>query len=134
MPFHATLPESIVGHVGQWIEPVIRPLGFNWKIGIGLLSSILAREVIVGTLGTLYGGRSRDPVAQPAGCAAPRPYPGWRDGAGGLLRLRHAVHLNPGDCAPRDQQLEVAAVQFAYMSVLAYLAALATNQIITHLF
>jgi ferrous iron transport protein B len=34
---------------------VIKPLGFNWKIGIGLISSIAAREVIVGTLGTIYG-------------------------------------------------------------------------------
>ena len=44
---------SVIGHIGHCIEPVIRPLGFNWKIGIGLLSSIVAREVIVGTLGTL---------------------------------------------------------------------------------
>src|SRR5271166_4183504 len=61
VPFHSTLPESFIGHVGQWIEPVIHPLGFNWKIGIGLLSSIIAREVIVGTLGTLYGA---DPATQ----------------------------------------------------------------------
>ena len=37
------------------IEPVIKPLGFNWKIGLGLVSSLAAREVIVGTLGTIYG-------------------------------------------------------------------------------
>ena len=41
----------------------IRPLGFNWKIGVGLLTSVVAREVIVGTLGTLYG---RDPQTQSA--------------------------------------------------------------------
>ncbi|HEY4045643.1 MAG TPA: hypothetical protein VGM27_02150 [Acidobacteriaceae bacterium] len=35
----APLTESIVGRLGHWIEPVLRPLGFNWKIGIGLLSS-----------------------------------------------------------------------------------------------
>ena len=51
---------------GMFIEPVIQPLGFNWKIGIGLLTSVLAREVIVGTLGTLYGG---DPATQIAGTA-----------------------------------------------------------------
>jgi ferrous iron transport protein B len=49
------LTTSVIGHIGRFIEPVLRPLGFNWKIGIGLLSSIVAREVIVGTLGTLYG-------------------------------------------------------------------------------
>jgi ferrous iron transport protein B len=37
------------------VEPVIKPLGFNWKIGIGLITSLAAREVIVGTLGTIYG-------------------------------------------------------------------------------
>src|SRR6202008_3461881 len=61
IPFHSDLPDSVIGHVGRWIEPVIHPLGFNWKIGIGLLSSIIAREVIVGTLGTLYGA---DPATQ----------------------------------------------------------------------
>jgi len=49
------LPASVIGYLGHTIEPLIRPLGFNWKIGIGLLSSVVAREVIVGTLGTLYG-------------------------------------------------------------------------------
>ena len=34
---------------------MIQPLGFNWKIGIGLITSLAAREVIVGTLGTIYG-------------------------------------------------------------------------------
>jgi ferrous iron transport protein B len=46
---------SLLGQVGQTIEPVIRPLGFDWTIGVGLISSLAAREVIVGTLGTLYG-------------------------------------------------------------------------------
>ena len=47
--------ESAIGYLGQSIEPVIRPLGFNWKIGIGLFTSVFAREVIVGTFGTIYG-------------------------------------------------------------------------------
>ena len=49
------LTSSIIGHLGHWIEPVIRPLGFNWKIGIGLLTSLAARETIVSTLGAIYG-------------------------------------------------------------------------------
>ena len=49
------IEHSIAGTVGRTIEPLIRPLGFNWKIGIGLLSSLAAREVIVGTLGSIYG-------------------------------------------------------------------------------
>ena len=55
------LANSIIGRLGHFIEPVIAPLGFNWKIGIGLLSSVLAREVMVSTMGTLYGA---DPDTQ----------------------------------------------------------------------
>ncbi|HEY9125999.1 MAG TPA: ferrous iron transporter B, partial [Acidobacteriaceae bacterium] len=55
------LEESVIGRLGHLIEPVIAPLGFNWKIGIGLLTSVLAREVMVGTMGTLYGA---DPETQ----------------------------------------------------------------------
>jgi ferrous iron transport protein B len=39
---------------GRAIEPLIEPLGFNWKIGIGLVSSLLQREVFVSTMGTIY--------------------------------------------------------------------------------
>jgi ferrous iron transport protein B len=46
---------SIMGQIGHVVEPAIRPLGFNWKIGVGLIASLAAREVIVGTLGTIYG-------------------------------------------------------------------------------
>ena len=42
------------------IEPVIEPLGFDWRIGIGLVTSLAAREVIVGTLGTIYGVENQD--------------------------------------------------------------------------
>jgi ferrous iron transport protein B len=49
------LEHSFAGMVGKAIEPAIKPLGFNWKIGIGLITSLAAREVIVGTLGTIYG-------------------------------------------------------------------------------
>jgi ferrous iron transport protein B len=52
------LADSVIGRLGHFIEPVIAPLGFNWKIGIGLLSSVLAREVMVSTMGTLYGADS----------------------------------------------------------------------------
>jgi ferrous iron transport protein B len=49
------LPHSVAGTVGRAIEPAIRPLGFDWKIGVGLVTSLAAREVIVGTLGTIHG-------------------------------------------------------------------------------
>jgi ferrous iron transport protein B len=53
------LADSFIGKAGAVHRAVIRPLGFNWKIGIGLLTSVLAREVIVGTLGTLMEGIPR---------------------------------------------------------------------------
>ncbi len=49
------IDESALGRIGHVIEPAIAPLGFDWQIGIGLISSLAAREVIVGTLGTIYG-------------------------------------------------------------------------------
>jgi ferrous iron transport protein B len=45
----------VAGHIGHAVEPVIAPLGFNWKIGIGLITSLAARETIVSTLSTIYG-------------------------------------------------------------------------------
>jgi ferrous iron transport protein B len=49
------LADSLIGRLGHFIEPAIAPLGFNWKIGIGLISSLAAREVIVSTLASIYG-------------------------------------------------------------------------------
>lgn len=48
------LEHSYIGIIGKTIEPVIRPLGYDWKIGIGLVTSFAAREVFVGTLATIY--------------------------------------------------------------------------------
>ena len=52
---HSALANSAAGRAGHWIEPVLRPLGFDWQIGIGILSSFAAREVIVSTLAVVYG-------------------------------------------------------------------------------
>lgn len=49
------MEQSYAGQLGKLIEPAIAPMGFNWKTGVGLISSLAAREVIVGTLGTIYG-------------------------------------------------------------------------------
>ncbi len=58
-PMHHGQPppvqNSVVAWAGHAIEPVIRPLGFDWKIGVGLITSMAAREVIISTLGTLHG-------------------------------------------------------------------------------
>ncbi len=55
------LEASYAGRFGHFIEPVIKPLGFDWKIGIALLTSFAAREVFIGTMATIYSiGDSAD--------------------------------------------------------------------------
>jgi ferrous iron transport protein B len=57
------LQNSFAGILGKSIEPVIRPLGYDWKIGIALITSFAAREVFVGTMATLYSvGENTDQV------------------------------------------------------------------------
>ena len=60
------LEHSFIGILGKSIEPAIAPLGFDWKIGIALISSFAAREVFVGTLATIYsvGNDSEETIKQ----------------------------------------------------------------------
>lgn len=57
------LENSYIGIVGKFIEPVIKPLGYDWKIGIAVVSSFAAREVFVGTLATIYSVGSSEEEA-----------------------------------------------------------------------
>jgi len=54
------LEHSYIGIIGKGIEPVVEPLGFDWKIGIAIVSSFAAREVFVGTLATIYSVGSEE--------------------------------------------------------------------------
>lgn len=54
------LENSYAGHLGKFIEPAIAPLGYDWKIGIAIITSFAAREVFVGTLATLYSVHQED--------------------------------------------------------------------------
>lgn len=56
----ALLQNSYAGQLGRTIEPVIKPLGYDWKIGIALITSFAAREVFVGTMATLYSVGDND--------------------------------------------------------------------------
>ncbi|GAB5451409.1 MAG: ferrous iron transport protein B [Halioglobus sp.] len=53
--FGADLGESWLGHMGRLIEPLFAPLGLDWRYGVAIATSFLAREVFVGTLGTIFG-------------------------------------------------------------------------------
>ena len=59
------LQNSYAGIIGQALEPVIRPLGFDWKVGIALVTSFAAREVFVGTMATLYSVEEEDETNSP---------------------------------------------------------------------
>jgi ferrous iron transport protein B len=124
------IEQSVLGEAGHLIEPAIRPLGFNWKVGIGLVSALAAREVIVGTLGTIHG---------------------VQDAGQGSLQLQQALHrdLDLGgaiallvffvfalQCTSTlaVMRRETAgwkwpALQFTYMLVLAYVGAFLANRI-----
>jgi ferrous iron transport protein B len=61
-----SLEHSAAGRIGHFIEPAIAPLGFDWKIGVGLIASLAAREVIVATLAQVYatGGEEGDSLRE----------------------------------------------------------------------
>ena len=51
---------SYIGRIGHFMEPVMRPLGFDWKISVSLLSGMAAKEIVISTMGVLYTGDSED--------------------------------------------------------------------------
>ena len=60
------LAQSVAGRMGHALEPFVAPLGFDWKIGVGLVASFAAREVLVSTLGLVYGlGDAEDEESEP---------------------------------------------------------------------
>ncbi|HEY5212416.1 MAG TPA: ferrous iron transport protein B [Acidobacteriaceae bacterium] len=138
LPIHggqfSSLTSSVIGHLGHWIEPAIEPLGFNWKIGIGLLSSIVAREVIVGTLGTLYG---MDSATHALGLQAALRHDITLGGAIALVVFfAFAMQCTSTLAVVRREtnSWKLPALQFLYMTGVAYVAALVTNQVIMRLF
>jgi ferrous iron transport protein B len=142
IPIHMTggtthfsnLADSVIGKLGHFIEPIISPLGFNWKIGIGLLSSIIAREVIVGTLGTLYGA---DPLTHSEGLQAALRHDMTMGGAIALVVFfAFAMQCTSTLAVVRREtnSWKWPLVQFCYMSGMAYVAALLTNQLFVHFF
>jgi ferrous iron transport protein B len=126
------IEHSFVAMVGHAVEPAIKPLGFNWKIGIGLITSLAAREVIVGTLGTIYGveGATKESV-------------GLQQALHQDLTLGGAVALMVFFAFAMQCMSTVAVVkretggwrwpiiQFAYMTGMAYVCAFAANKLVT---
>lgn len=125
------IEQSAAGTLGRVIEPLIAPLGFNWKIGIGLISSLAARETIVGTLGTIYGieGDEASPGLQAALHRDLTP-----GGAVALLVFfAFAMQCMSTIAVVRRETggWKWPVLQFVYMGSLAYAGAFAANRIVT---
>jgi ferrous iron transport protein B len=61
----AQLRNSVAGRIGRFLEPAIAPLGFDWRIGVGILGAFAAREVFVGTLGVVFDISGADDANEP---------------------------------------------------------------------
>jgi ferrous iron transport protein B len=124
------LADSLIGRMGHFIEPVIAPLGFNWKIGIGLISSVLAREVMVSTMGTLYG---TDPGTQALSLQNALQHDITLGGALALMIFfAFAMQCTSTMAVVRREtnSWKWPAFQFGYMLVLAYSAAFVVNHVV----
>ena len=122
--------DSYAGMIGHAIEPVIKPLGFNWKIGIGLITSIAAREVIVGTLGTIYG---MEGTAQSEGLRQALQNELSLGGAFALLIFfAFAMQCMSTIAVVRRETggWRWPVIQFTYMSFLAYAGGFAVNHLV----
>jgi ferrous iron transport protein B len=132
---HGQPPEiqnSVVAQLGHAIEPVIRPLGFDWKIGVGLLTSLAAREVIIATLGTLNG---IDPQSHATGLQGALRQELTPAGAVALLIFfAFAMQCMSTIAVVRRETngWKWPALQFTYMTVVAYVAAFAAYNIVGH--
>lgn len=124
------IEQSLAGTLGRAIEPLIEPLGFNWKIGIGLITSLAAREVIVGTLGTIYG---MDPDHNSAGLQAALQKELTFGGAVALLVFfAFAMQCMSTLAVVRRETggWKWPAIQFFYMGALAYTCAWAAHALL----
>ncbi|MGA2327400.1 MAG: ferrous iron transporter B [Bryobacteraceae bacterium] len=127
------IERSLVGALGRTIEPAIRPLGFNWKIGVGLVTSLAAREVIVGTLGTIYG---MEPDAKSLGLQAALRHDLTPGGAVALLIFfAFAMQCASTIAVVRREtgSWKWPLAQFAYMTTLAWGGAFLANRMVSAL-
>jgi ferrous iron transport protein B len=137
------LAHSFLGRAGHAIEPFVRPLGFDWKIGVSIVSSFAAREVFVSTMGTIYGVGADDGRTLEA---LPDRLRAERDASGrpvytpltalGLmvfyvyaLMCMSTVAVTVREAGGGRQGWRWAGLQFSYMLVLAYGAAWLVRQV-----
>jgi ferrous iron transport protein B len=133
LPLHngqpPVLQESLLAKAGHLIQPLIAPLGFDWKIGVGLLTSVAARETIIATLGMLYGV---DPESHALDLqAALRHDLSFPAAVALLVFFAFAMQCVSTIAVVRREtnSWKWPVLQFSYMTVLAYICAFAAYHI-----
>ena len=136
------LETSVLGKTGHLIEPLVRPLGWDWKIGVGAIASFPAREVIIATLGTIYSLDGDEDEEGLIGAIRSSTYP---DGTPVYtIPVALSIMVFFALCAQCVSTLLVIQretnswrwpiLSFTYMTLLAYFAAMLTFQIGTRFF
>jgi ferrous iron transport protein B len=139
----AYLRQSFLGRMGHWIEPVVRPLGWDWRIGTAAIASFPAREVVVATIGTIYnlGG---DQDENSAGLRDKLRAATWPDGRAVFnVPVALSIMVFFALCCQCGATLAVIKREtkswrwpvftFTYMTALAYVAALVVYQVTSRL-
>lgn len=131
------LEYSFLGYIGQAIEPVIKPLGYDWKMGIGLISSFAAREVFVATMATVYSLGDTDDestiqsrMAKEINPNTGKPAYNFASGISLLLFYAFAMQCMSTIAIVKREtdSWKWTAIQFVFMTGLAYIAALIAYQ------
>lgn len=134
------LENSYAGVLGRSIEPVIKPIGFDWKIGIALITSFAAREVFVGTMATIYSVEADDAHMESVRekmASARNPETGMPVFTVAVAFSLMVFYAFAMQCIStiavvyrETKSWSWPAIQFAYMTTLAYLASLLVYQLL----
>ena len=133
------LEYSFLGTLGRFIEPAIAPLGYDWKMGIGLIASFAAREVFVSTMATVYslGGTDdeltiRERMASEINPHTGKPSYNFASGISLLLFYAFAMQCMSTIAIVRKEtnSWKWTIIQLAFMTGFAYLAALVAYQLL----
>ena len=134
------MAHSILGRTGKAIEPLVKPLGWDWKIGVGAIGSFPAREVLIATLGTIYSLGGDGDQQQHQGLIGSMRAATWPDGRPVYnVPVALSIMVFFALCAQCSSTLMVIKREtnswywplftFTYMTALAYVGALAVYQI-----
>jgi ferrous iron transport protein B len=133
------MENSYLGGIGQAIEPVVRPLGYDWKIGIALISSLAAREVFVGTMSIIYSIDSeeemtiRDRLRNEVDPKTGLPIFGFATSISLLLFYAFSLQCMSTVAVTykETKSIKWTIIQFIYMTALAYFSALIAFQLLS---